>query len=98
MSLLKEVKNRLRLLNDDNDKIVEDIIGNGKAVLNELVGVELDFEKEGLAKTLLLDYCRYDYNNSLEFFEGNNLQRINRLIFLEGAKTYGLDKQTEQKK
>lgn len=92
MSLLKEVKNRLRLLNDDNDEIVENIIANGKAELTELVGVELDFEKEGLAQSLLLDYCRYAYYNNLEFFEENYLHKLNRLILIEGAKTYGLDK------
>lgn len=95
MSLLDKVKRKLRQdLNNDNDKVIEDIIENAKAVLNDLVGVELEFENEGLAQTLLIDYCRYDFYNSLEFFEENNLQRINRLIFTEGAKTYGLDKQT----
>ena len=86
MSLFRKVKNSLRLLNDDNDEIIKDIMANGKNELNQLVGVELDFEKEGLAQALFIDYCRYSYHNAIEYFESNNIGRLNRLILMEGAK------------
>lgn len=88
MDLKNEVKRALRILDDNNDEIIEDIIFRGKANLNNLVGVELDFDKQGLARKLLIDYCRYDFHNASEYFEENFLKELNRLILQIGAKSY----------
>jgi hypothetical protein len=42
--------------------------------------------KPSLAVSLLLDYCRYAYNNALEYFEENFRAQILRLQLLEGVK------------
>lgn len=57
----------------------DSLISRGEAFLNDLAGIPLDFEVEGLAKTLLLEYCRYDYNNAVEYFEQNFASQILRL-------------------
>ena len=88
MSLLDKLKQVLRILDNDNDELLETILSNSKADLEDLAGVELDFEKEGLAQSLLLDNCRYSFHNASEYFEENYQTKLNRLIFQEGAKTY----------
>lgn len=92
MSLLNELKNKLRILDDDEDDILNGILERGKANLNHLTGIELDFEKIGLAQTLLLEQCRYDYNNALEYFEENYYKELNRLIFSTAVKKHEEDK------
>ena len=67
--LLQEVKAYLKITWDDEDTHIQNIINRSKARLNELVGAELDFDSPGLAQDLLLDYCRYSYNNASEYFE-----------------------------
>lgn len=77
--MLDRIKRELRILGDDENAIVQDLIEDGKASLNSIVGKELDYEADGLARKLLKDYCRYDYNNAVEFFESNFQSEIIRL-------------------
>ncbi len=91
MSLLDELKNKLRILDNDEDDILNEILERGKVNLNHLTGIELDFERTGLAQTLLLEQCRYDYNNALEYFEENFHKELNRLIFSVAVKKYEED-------
>lgn len=83
---LKEVKNYLRITWRDEDIKLTKIIARGKDYLQNLTGTELDFEKEGQPKSLLLDYCRYAYNNALEYFEENFHKEILRLQLQEAVK------------
>lgn len=82
--MLQEVKDYLKITWDDEDSTLNATMLRGKGYLNDLVGVELDFEIEGQPKSLLLDYCRYAYNNALEYFEENFNGQILRLQFKEG--------------
>lgn len=84
--LLAEVKEELKITWDDEDSSLEKTITRGKDNINDLAGVELDFELNSQAKTLLLNYCRYDYNNALEYFEDNFHKEIFRLQLSEGVK------------
>lgn len=86
MSLLSEVKDYLKITWDDEDLSLQGIIERGKSNLENLTGTELDFEKEGQPKSLLLDYCRYAYNNALEYFEENFHKEILRLQLMEAVK------------
>lgn len=86
MSLLVEVKDYLKITWDNEDNHIQGIINRGKDYLNNLTGTELDFEVEGQAKALLLDYCRYAYNNALEYFEENFQRQIVRLQLMEAVK------------
>lgn len=92
MPLLDKLKNKLRILDNEEDLILEDILERGKENLNHLVGTELDFDQPSLAQTLLLEQCRYDYNLALEYFEENFYKELNRLIFSVAVKENEKDK------
>ena len=77
--LLQQLKAYLKITWDDEDEALAGMIERAKAYLNDLTGVELDFEKEAPPKSLLLDYCRYVYNNASEYFEENYQQELIRL-------------------
>ncbi len=86
--LLEKVKEYLKTTWDDEDSYIQGIISRGKDYLNNLTGAELNFEVEGQPKALLLDYCRYAYNNALEYFEENFHKELRRLILQEAVKEY----------
>lgn len=77
--MLDRIKRDLRIIGEDEDEIVEDLIEDAKANLSSITGVEVDFIKYPLARKLLKDHCRYDYNNAIEFFEDNFRSDIIRL-------------------
>lgn len=84
--LLDEIKDYLRLTGDDGNAILESTILRGKAKLEGLTGTTLDFEVEGLPKSLLFDYVRYAYNNASEYFEENFQREILRLQLQSAVK------------
>lgn len=84
--MLNKVKYYLKITWADEDDAIEDLIARGKKKLEELAGAELDFETEGLARSLLFDYCRYVYSNASEYFEENFQQEILRLQLQVGVK------------
>lgn len=86
MPLLKDVKNYLKITWDDEDSNLQGIIQRGQANLQELTGTTMDFELEGQPKSLLLDYCRYSYNNALEYYETNFQKEILRLQLTEAVR------------
>lgn len=77
--MLETVKSYLKITWNDEDTDLEKIIERGEARLNDLAGAELDFDSAGLAQDLFLDYCRYSYNNAVEYFEENFQKEILRL-------------------
>lgn len=81
MELLEEIKINLGITWDDpnTDYRVKGYIERGKSRLDKISGVALNFEEEGLAKSLLFDYCRYANSNALEMFEKNFLGELNSL-------------------
>jgi len=86
--MLEEIKeDALDVTWSDEDAKIQRIIDSGKARLEELAGGTLDFTAEGLAKSLLKNYCRYSYNNASEYFEENFHQQIIRLQIIEGIKS-----------
>lgn len=86
--MLEEVKEYLKITWTDEDNSLANIIERGKSNLQELTGTILDFTLNSQAKSLLLDYCRYGYNNALEYFEENFHKEITRLILSEAVKDY----------
>lgn len=77
MAVIDELKTKLDRIGSTED--FSSLITRGQARLNGLTGVTLDFDTPGLAHDLLLEYCRYDYNNALEYFEENFSKEIFRL-------------------
>ena len=92
--MLNAVKVYLKITWDDEDAALQSIIERGKAHLNDLTGVELDFGSDGPARSLLLDYCRYVYNNASEYFEENFASELLRLQLQMGVKALGKVEET----
>jgi len=71
--LLEEVKSYLHItwIDDITDNNLNGFISRGKARLQKIAGVSLDFDAEDMPKVLLLDYCRYANSQALEMFEKN---------------------------
>lgn len=86
MALLEELKNYLKITWESEDSYLGTIISRGKEYLNNLTGTTINFEQEGLAKSLLLDFCRYYYNNAIEYFEDNFQKQIVRLQYKEAIR------------
>ena len=83
--MLSEVKPYLRITWDDDDVMLTSLISRGRQKLKELAGAELNFENEGLARSLLLDFVRYAYNNATEYWEENFHFDILRLQLATGV-------------
>jgi hypothetical protein len=83
--VLQAVKDYLKITWDDEDNSLQGIIERGMIYLNRLMGVELDYEVDDEPKRLLLEYCRYVYNNAGEYFEENFRQEILRLQLMTGV-------------
>lgn len=79
MALIDELKDNLGITGAADDAALTRIIARGTADLNDLAGVTLDFDADGLPRSLLLDYCRYAYNNASEYFEENFAKQILRM-------------------
>jgi len=84
--VLQEIKDELKITWNDEDNSLERMIIRAKDNFNDLIGVDLDYENNSQAKTLFLNYCRYDYNQALEYFEDNFQKEILRLQLKEGVK------------
>ncbi len=89
--LLYKVKEKLRIIGDDQDHMLLDLIGRSEAAINEIMGVELNYEEPGEAQELLLERVRYDYNNALEYFEENFAAKILRVQLQVAAKELSAD-------
>lgn len=85
--MLQELKDYLRISWDDEDTLLEATIVKGKAYLEDITGVTLDLEQTR-EKSLLLDYCRYSYNNASEYFEENFKSELLRLQLKSAVNDY----------
>ncbi len=92
--MLDAVKDYLKITWDDEDAALLSIIERGKAYLNDLAGAELDFDVAGPPRSLLLDYCRYVYNNASEYFEENFARELLRLQLQAGVSGLGVEETT----
>lgn len=84
--MLEELKNYLKIAWDNENDYLQNIIARGKEYLNDLTGVKLNFEMEGQYKSLLLDYCRYYYNNAIEYYPENFQRELLSLKLKEAVK------------
>lgn len=76
--LLLDVENYLNITWDDeatNDKICG-LISAASAYLDGKGGAELDYEADGMARTLLIEYVRYARDEALDVFENNYTSMI----------------------
>jgi hypothetical protein len=63
-----------------NDQATDDkvcgLIASGTAYLDLKGGGFLDYEADGMPRTLLLEYVRYGYSSALDVFETNYMNQI----------------------
>lgn len=63
-----------------NDQATDDkvcgLIASGTAYLDLKGGGVLDYEADGMPRTLLLEYVRYGYSSALDVFETNYMNQI----------------------
>ncbi|HEK9101974.1 TPA: phage head-tail connector protein [Bacillus pseudomycoides] len=79
-NLLVELKDLLKITWNDEDANLNRIISQGKAYLSSLTNASFDFVVEEWAKELLLERCRYVYNNAADEFEKNYKNELSRFI------------------
>lgn len=78
--LLAELKHRLRITWDDEDAELQKIINRGKSYFKRLTGKAFSFALDDEETELLLERCRYVYNNATDEFETNFADELKRLI------------------
>lgn len=73
MQLLADVKNYLNITWDDEatDEKVRGLIASATVYLNSKGGGALDYENDGLPRTLMMEYVRYMRDEALDVFENN---------------------------
>lgn len=71
--LLESVKNYLNITWSDpaTDDNVRGMIASASVYLDGKGGETLDYEKDGLPRTLLMEYVRYTRDSALDVFETN---------------------------
>lgn len=71
--MLESLKNYLNITYEDpeTDRMLESALERGQVILNDYAGMEQDYEREGLPRQLLFDYCRYIRSHAAEMFEVN---------------------------
>ncbi len=79
--LLKEVKDNLYISWDENDEQVKSIILRSAHYFQSKVSQPLTFNIDSEEYILLLERCRYDWNNALDEFEKNYASEI--LAFIQ---------------
>lgn len=87
--MIEELKQRLQITWDDENtaKNLERSLASSKEYLEYIAGTNIDFDNSPFCKSLLLERCRYDYNNAIEYFEINFQKELTQLqIMSVGAK------------
>jgi hypothetical protein len=79
MALLDELKDNLGITGAAQDAALNRIIARGIVRIDELAGAAQDYDADGLHRDLLLDFCRYAFNNATEYFEENFAKEILRM-------------------
>ena len=92
--LLEELKSRLDITWNEEDPDLDKIIDGAKSYLKHLTGATFDFDKEKWPKELLLERCRYVYNNAADEFEKNFAHELSRLILLVALGKVGVLNET----
>jgi len=80
--LLVEIKDRLQVTweDDGTDRQLSRLITRGQAYMNEMCGTTFAFENGSPERELMMERCRYDWNNALDEFEDNFKKELSRLI------------------
>lgn len=88
--LLTDIKNYLDItwLDEAVEMKLSGIISRGVKFIDHHAGATLDYTVENNPRSLLFDYSRYAYSNSLDEFSKNYLPEILDLQITESVKAY----------
>ncbi len=67
------------------DADVKNLIERAGNYINQVMGIVIDFETDYRFDNLLINRCRYDYNNASEYFEKNFSDELLRLQLIVGV-------------
>lgn len=79
--LLDDVKHALAITWTEEDNNIIKLIDRSVYYINDLVGAVLDLKVNLVARELVINRIRYEYNNALDQFETNFEQPLSRLTF-----------------
>ena len=88
--LLDDVKHALAITWTEEDNNIVNLIGGSVYYINDLAGAELDLTVNLVARSLVINRVRYEYNNVLDLFEPNfagPLSRLTLQVALDERKT-----------
>lgn len=76
--LLEDVENYLNITWQDGatDQRISGLIAAGMVYLDGKLGEQADYTKDGLPRTLLMEYVRYARDAALDVFENNYLSML----------------------
>lgn len=81
MGLIDDVKHKLNVTwsDTDTDAKINDLVASAQVVMRHKLGItnnQFDFSTAGLEKSLFLNYCFYEWNDSSDEFSMNYLNDI----------------------
>ncbi|WP_431030050.1 hypothetical protein [Lysinibacillus sp. LZ02] len=88
--LLTELKDNLQITWEDDvtDRSLVRFITSSKNVLNELCNGELEYAAGSTERELLLERCRYMWNNATDSFRENYRKDLQRLSMKYAVKKF----------
>lgn len=77
--LLKQFKDKLHILHDDEDDNLKRLLSFSYEILCEQCGF-FDIDNNEQGKSLVFERARYEYNDKLEYFDTNFLGEMSSLL------------------
>ena len=77
--LLKQFKDKLHILHDDEDDNLKRLLSFSYEILCEKCGL-FDIDNNEQGKSLVFERARYEYNDKLEYFDTNFLGEMSSLL------------------
>lgn len=77
--LLKQFKDKLHILHDDEDDNLKRLLSFSYEILCEKCGF-FDINNNEQGKSLVFERARYEYNDKLEYFDTNFLGEMSSLL------------------
>lgn len=79
-NLLQRLKEKLNItwVEEETENRLNAILEDAKSALNFKLGAEVDYSN-GMERSLLLNYCMYEWNNCINEFDDNYFNNIMQL-------------------
>lgn len=91
---LTALKNKLKITWSEDDVELTKILNRSRVYLEKMTGAVFDLESDDDKLELLLERCRYVWNNAGDEFERNYAPELKRLILLTALEKGAADVET----